>query len=139
MVALVLKNTNLIDKIAQLYQWLDEQAGGSCNSCGNCCDFDSYGHRLYVTIPEMMYLAEKIGKENIKPMTTGRCPYQVDNRCSVHPHRFVSCRIFFCRGDAKKQSLLSEEAISKLKALCLEFAIPYRYSDLKTASEIVRF
>ena len=40
-----------------------------CNACGNCCDFDAYGHRLYITPPELMYLADKIGKENLKPMT----------------------------------------------------------------------
>ena len=80
-----------------------------------------------------MYLAEKIGKENIKPMTNGRCPYQVDNKCSIHAHRFASCRIFFCRGDKTQQSDLSEETLKKLKALCVEFDIPYRYMDLKTA------
>lgn len=80
-----------------------------------------------------MYLAAKIGKGNITPMTGSRCPYQVDNTCSVHPHRFASCRIFFCRGGKTMQSDLSEETLKKLKALCNEFDIPYRYMDLKTA------
>jgi hypothetical protein len=30
------------------------------------------------------------------------------------------------------QSDLSEETLSELKALCLEFDIPYRYTDLRT-------
>jgi Fe-S-cluster containining protein len=136
-----LKNINqLIQKVSDLYLWLDEQTQNSelktqnfCNACGNCCDFDSYGHRLYVTTAELMYLAEQIGKENIKPMIAGRCPYQVDNKCSIHSHRFASCRIFFCTGDKTRQSELSEETLKTLKALCTEFDIPYRYIDLKTA------
>jgi Fe-S-cluster containining protein len=134
------KNKNIISAVSELYLWLDAQTQHStlntqhsCNACGNCCDFDAYGHRLYITPPELMYFSEKIGKENIKPMTNGRCPYQVDNKCSIHPHRFASCRIFFCRGDKAQQSDLSEQTLEKLKALCLEFDIPYHYMDLKAA------
>ncbi|MDO8303939.1 MAG: YkgJ family cysteine cluster protein [Sedimentisphaerales bacterium] len=134
-----MKNTNqLIEKIAELYLWIEEQIQNpklkiknSCTACGNCCDFETYGHRLYITPPELMYLAAKIGKENITPMTASRCPYQIDNRCSIHEFRFASCRIFFCRGDNTLQSDLSEETLKKLKALCIEFDIPYRYIDLR--------
>jgi Fe-S-cluster containining protein len=136
----ILKNTNpLIQKVSELFRWIEEQIQtppseikNSCNTCGNCCDFDAYGHRLYITPPERIYLVEQIGEENIKPMTTGRCPYQVDNKCSIHPHRFASCRIFFCRGDKTMQSDLSEETLKRLKAICDEFGIPYRYTDIKT-------
>jgi Fe-S-cluster containining protein len=136
-----MKNANqLVDHMAELYRRIELQIKNpkleiqnSCNACGNCCDFEAYGHRLYVTLPELIYLAEKIGKENIKPMMNSRCPYQADNRCSIHPYRFASCRIFFCRGDKAMQSDLSEETLTKLKALSLEFDVPYHYMDLKAA------
>ena len=133
---------NIIDATAKIYRWIDEQIQNpkskiqnSCNACGNCCDFDAYGHRLYITPPELMYLAAqqiKNPKSKIQNWT-GRCPYQADNKCSIHPHRFASCRIFFCRGDKTQQSELSEQALEKLKALCVKFDIPYRYMDIKTA------
>jgi Fe-S-cluster containining protein len=134
-----LKNTTLlIQKVSELYHWIEEQTQNpelkiqnSCNACGNCCDFDAYGHRLYITPPELLYLAAMLS--TLQPMTGSHCPYQIDNRCSIHEHRFASCRIFFCRGDKTQQSDLSEETLAKLKALCLEFDIPYRYMDLKTA------
>jgi Fe-S-cluster containining protein len=145
---LSLKNQNLITAVSQIYYWLDNQTydlglmtPDLCNACGNCCDFDSYGHRLYITPPELIYFESKMGTLKLVPASergskiewTGRCPYQADNKCSVHPHRFASCRIFFCRGNADKQSELSEETLKKLKALCVEFDIPYRYMDLKNA------
>jgi Fe-S-cluster containining protein len=136
-----LKNTNqLIQKVSELYLWLDQQIQNlkseiqNCKACGDCCDFDTYGHRLYVTPPELIYLADKLGAANLKTMTNGRCPYQLDSKCTIHPHRFASCRIFFCKGNAEEQATLSEETLKKLKALCTEFNIPYRYMDIKTAT-----
>jgi len=138
-----LKNTKLlIQKVSDLYLWIEEQIHdpqsefqNSCNACGNCCDFDAYGHRLYITPPELIYLAaQQIENPKSKIQNwNGRCPYQIDNKCSIHPHRFASCRIFFCRGEKNMQSDLSEETLTKLKALCVEFDIPYRYTDLKAA------
>jgi hypothetical protein len=34
------------------------------------------------------------------------------------------------------QSDLSEETLKKLKAICVEFDIPYRYAHLKTALSV---
>jgi hypothetical protein len=46
---------------------------------------------------------------------------------------FAGCRIFCCRGDADFQHRLSEAVLKKLKAICTELEIPYRYLDLTTA------
>ena len=142
-------NNRLLEKIVEIYDWLDaqirENAGmaGRCNICGKCCNFDSYDHHLFVTQPEVMYLTAKLGSENldcrqtsIKPMTDGICPYNVDGKCTVYEHRFAACRIFCCNGDTDFQSGLSESALGKLKSICTEFQIPYRYTDLATALNI---
>jgi hypothetical protein len=132
---------------------------GQCKACGKCCDFDgpapdskqgpapgldqafdhapgldqAFDHRLFVTPPELMYLTENLGVENIKSMPTSRCPYNIDGKCTVYEYRFASCRIFYCSADVDYQSELSESALKKLKSLCTEFQIPYRYTDLATA------
>jgi hypothetical protein len=129
----------LIEKVAEIYDWLDEQIrdsrkqAGRCDACGKCCDFDKYDHRLFVTSPELIYLIENLGYENIKPMTTGCCPYQVDGRCSIYKYRFAGCRIFCCSGDADFQSRLSELTLAMFRQICIDFDVPYRYADLPTA------
>lgn len=129
----------LIEEVASLYGWITEQLRqqsarvGRCNACGACCDFPSYGHRLFVTPPELIYLAANLNADRLLPMPGGRCPYQQDNRCSIHEHRFVGCRVFHCRGDSSFQGELSEAALKRLKSLCEEFDVPYRYMDLSAA------
>ncbi len=139
MVARCRADNRLIEKVAEIYDWLDVQVrrcselAGACKSCGNCCDFDGFDHRLFVTPTELMYLTANLGAENIKPMPTSRCPYNIGGRCTVYEYRFAGCRIFCCNGDADFQSRLSESALKKLKSVCTEFQIPYRYTDLATA------
>ena len=129
-------NRKLLERVAEIYKWLDLQissAGsmaGTCRACGDCCDFEGFDHRLFITPPELIYLAANLGAENVKPMTSSRCPYNIDGRCSVYEYRFSGCRIFCCRGDADFQNGLSEEVLKKLKSICVEFQIPYRYTDL---------
>ncbi len=132
------RNEEIIRRVEAIYKWLDEQISahqdeaGKCEACGKCCDFDTFDHRLFVTTPEMIYFTEKIGSKNLKKMTTGRCSYQVEGKCTVYPFRFAGCRIFFCKGDSRFQSDLTEAVIKKFKALCDEFKIPYRYTEAGT-------
>jgi hypothetical protein len=126
-------------KVAQIYNWIDKQLAsysdmaGRCDACGRCCDFDVFDHRLYVTGPELAYLAAGLGVEKLIPMTSGRCPYNIEGKCSVYEYRFAGCRIFCCKGDADFQSRLSEAVLEKLKSLCTELEIPYQYRDLASA------
>jgi len=126
----------LLEKVAEIYVWLEKQinaagsTAGKCRSCGDCCDFEGFDHRLFVTPPELMYLMTNLGTENIKPMPAGRCPYNIDGKCAIYEYRFSGCRIFCCNGDADFQSRLSEEVLQKLKSICVDFQIPYRYTDL---------
>jgi len=128
-----------LKRVAEIYDWLDLQIrdsgnlAGACDACGKCCDFKNFDHRLFVTTPELMYLAANLGAENVKPMTTSRCPYNIRGKCTVYEYRFAGCRIFCCNGDADFQSRLSQSTLKKLKSICTKPHIPYRYSDLATA------
>jgi Fe-S-cluster containining protein len=132
------QNEEIVAEIGHLYAWLDiildshKVEAGDCSACGKCCDFDAYGHRLYVTHAEMLYFSQKMGG-NLKSMPSGKCPYMDKNRCSVHEHRFLGCRIYGCQGDSDFQNKLTEQALSRLKALCDSIDIHYTYMDLRQA------
>ncbi len=128
--------TALIDRVREIYRQIDEAAktspelAGRCLACGKCCSFESYDHRLYITPPELEYLVYHIGSENLKPMTDGCCPYNVQGKCTVYDYRFSGCRIFCCTGDREFQSRLTESILADLKQLCVEFELPYSYRQL---------
>ncbi len=132
-------NRQLINKVAEVYNWLNSQIedhkdlAGRCYACGKCCDFESFEHKLFVTPPELIYLRTNLHSENLKLMKTGHCPYNAGGKCGVYEHRFSGCRIFSCKGDLDFQNELSEKALKKFKAICEQFQIPYRYTDLATA------
>ncbi len=128
----------IVDAVGRLYCQLEASLSSSpmpCKACGQCCDFESFGHRLFLTPPERIYFQVGLTQNNIPllPMTTGVCPYRKDSKCSVYPWRFAGCRIFNCTGDAELQSQLSEQLIDQMKILCQQQNISYRYLDLKTA------
>ena len=132
------RDNRLVKKVAKVYDWLgtqiaDSNTKGQCKACGECCDFDGFDHRLFITPPELIYLKANLDDDNIMPMLTSRCPYNIEGKCTVYEYRFAACRIFYCSGDSDIQSELSEEALTKLKSLCAEFKIPYRYSELANA------
>ena len=132
-------NDQLLMMVGEIYGWLDLQTRcygdlcGGCKACGCCCDFETYDHRLFVTPPELMYLAAKIGPENIKPMTGSRCPYNVEGKCTVYKHRFAGCRVFSCQADKNFQSKLSTSSLKRLQMICEEFGIAYHYCGLAEA------
>ncbi|MBL7153636.1 MAG: hypothetical protein ISS79_07955 [Phycisphaerae bacterium] len=132
-------NNQVVEKVGRVYQWLDSrlhsaaEKAGRCDVCGKCCDFDTFDHRLFVTPPELTYLVANLGGEKPKAMPTSRCPYNIAGKCSVYEYRFAGCRIFCCKGDKDFQSGLSESALKEFKSICVEFDIPYRYSDLAGA------
>jgi len=133
------RHRRLLGEVAALYEWLEAELrehadqAGQCNACGACCDFVGYDHLLFVTPPELIYLAEKLGVTSLRKVDSGRCPYQEGTKCSIHAHRFAGCRIFCCDGDADFQSALTEAALKRLKAICVRFGLEYRYADLAQA------
>src|SRR5512133_1424160 len=80
MVAEPARHSRLVEEVAALYDWIGErlrqESGrvGRCNACGACCDFPAYGHRLFVTPPELIYLAARLDVDRLEPMPGGRCP-----------------------------------------------------------------
>ena len=131
-----LRLKDVVGLVEEIYRQLTlKLEGQNCKACGKCCDFESFGHRLYITSPELIYFRSKL-KENDVPLleTAGSvCPYRVEGKCSVYPWRFAGCRIFQCCGDKQAQGRLSEWAVEQMKAICRRFDAEYYYRDLLSA------
>ena len=134
-------NPQIIQEVSDIYQWLDselDKLDRSCRACGECCDFETFGHRLYVTTPELLHFLEHVGPE-IKEMPGGVCPYRVNGKCSVYPYRFSGCRIFTCGGEnTDQENALCEQAVRKFKDLCDRHHLPYHYVYLKAGLQMLR-
>jgi uncharacterized protein len=131
--------------VEQLYAIVDQHLAGAesdCEACGQCCQFEKFNHRLFVTSLEMLYLiqgVEKLGlevKESLKCVGQSstlqfRCPFQKGNQCVARAFRPTGCRIFFCRGlDKNYQHELAEETLRQLRQFHQQFKAVYYYADL---------
>jgi Fe-S-cluster containining protein len=130
------QNTQCLDAIFRVYDDLDKHlaaADPNCDNCGRCCRFADYGHRLYVTTLEILYLTQQhqLSYNDPQSLAQGRCPFQIDNDCSLRQFRTTSCRIFFCHSlDRRFQSELTEQVLARLRRLHDKFHAPYLYGDL---------
>ena len=75
-----------------------------CQACGKCCNFEQFGHKLYVTAGELAYLIRQPASEatpqqgasGLRTKPAALCPYQDGNRCLARDGRALGCRLFFC-------------------------------------------
>lgn len=126
-----------------------------CDASGRCCNFEAYGHRLYVTGLEIAWFLARAGgprraavesKQGASPglslpqfsqaagpevlATSPVCPYQIDGLCSTHAIRPLGCRVFFCEpGTETWQQDTTERFLDRLKRLHAEHGLPYAYME----------
>lgn len=102
-----------------------------CKACGACCDFAARGHRLYLSTGELALLA---ADRPPQLPAEGRCPYQVDNLCTVRAVRALGCRVFFCDPQAATTFEQDYEPYHRRLRLLHDAAgIPYHYVELTAA------
>ncbi len=85
------KESKICDEVARIYDWLDSNIkhfNSHCTACGKCCCFESFGHKLFVTTPELLYFRQNV--KNPKSMLTQQCPYLENGK---PPHQFTLRRI----------------------------------------------
>lgn len=110
-----------------------------CDASGRCCDFDAWGHRLYVTGLEAAYLLTRLRDLGQAPLTperiaaaraSGGCPFQRALLCSVHAIRPLSCRTYYCDPTSTDwQRDLTERCLTDLRALHDRHGLEYRYGE----------
>ena len=147
--------------IRELYAKLDQAVTDRNPTCwisGRCCNFNEYGHRLYVTGLEVAWFLNNLSlwerkarNEQVRaerseesvhqpppPITqidvNASCPYQINGMCSVHTIRPLGCRIFFCqKGTQDWQQDTFESFLSDIKQLHNDHNIPYEFIEWRSA------
>lgn len=138
----------ILKALEAIYGTIDtrlEAAGATCENCGQCCHFTTYGHRLYASTLEMLYFYHGLKRlrsdsrsPNGKNIAADVCPFQYRQGCIMRDYRPSGCRIFFCRDvPADFQNELSEASLAGLKDLHESFRAPYYYADLRYWLELL--
>ena len=131
--------------IREVYAHIDQavnQRGPTCWISGRCCNFDTFGHRLYVTGLEIAWVLKQYRQMQTQPSAApsqsinlsvtadGPCPLQVNGLCHIHLIRPMGCRIFFCQqGTESWQHQLYEQSLTQLRMLHDQHRLPYRYLE----------
>ncbi len=115
-----------------------------CTASGRCCNFERYGHRLYVTGLEAAMTLDAIPVQRAlkagdvtRARIEGTCPFVVDGLCGVHPVRPIGCRVYFCDSSAQLWvNELAEFAADAMKRVHEDFGIEYRYTEWRAMLEL---
>ena len=129
-VASARRNIALLAAVADIYRRVDAElalSGDVCDQCGKCCDFGSYGHRLYVSTAELALLITARPGDSA---TGDVCPYQVGSACTAREGRTLGCRVFSCRSETDRSVTLYERYHDEVTSLHVAYQTPYRYVDL---------
>ncbi len=134
-----------------------------CLSSGACCNFEKFGHRMYVSGLEAAFVVARIDAARrvraANPLRVldveaargrGDCPYLVTRAgdlrgsafCGEHEERPLGCRIFYCdKGVTSGAGVRGDEWQSELyeamhrEVIVLHEAVdaPYRYLEWREA------
>lgn len=127
----------LAERMAAFYAEVDARVAAltpSCRNRGDCCRFDTFGHRLYVTTVELAYFVRGLRAAWRPPDDSHRCPFQVEGRCVARSHRPMGCRVFFCDPASQAwQHAEYERRLAELKTISEAFGVDYRYVEWLSA------
>lgn len=131
------RDARLADDMRAFYAGVDQAIATHapvCTNRGACCNFQTFGHRMYVTAVELAYFARGAGGPVRRPDGSGACPYQLDGQCSAREHRPLGCRVFFCDEQARWwQNEEYERQLGRLKRIGKAHGVPYSYVEWLSA------
>lgn len=126
--------------VYQRVQALVDQHKPRCVASGECCRFDAYGHRLYVTTLELIVFTNQLAIHPapapalLPVLASGACQFQMDGLCGAHTIRPFGCRMFYCDPTTTAWQQDAYEAFhAELKALHERFDVPYFYVEWRDA------
>jgi hypothetical protein len=104
----------------------------TCKLSGRCCRFREYGHTLFLSASEAVFLTD-LAPRPARDLDAGdSCPWQdTHGRCMAREARPLGCRIYFCDPLYEEHApRLSEAFLTRLKRLADERDWPWHYAPL---------
>lgn len=119
-----------IAALESLYGDLDRELppAAGCKACGKCCHFKTYGHRLYASYLEYLFLVWHSGRPE-GAFDEDRCGYQRGAICTAREGRTLGCRTFFC-SEALQSAGVHERALGEIRRITAQFGLPWMYRPL---------
>ena len=134
------RRPEVISAMELLYADADRQIAeqnATCLNRGQCCEFGTFGHRLYVTALEVVYYLA--AGDPPPPITHNACPHAQPGKCTARDRRPLGCRIFYCDPNQQSwQGPLTEKYHARLRALHQELNVPYFYADWMTVLRAIK-
>ncbi|MCP4246678.1 MAG: hypothetical protein GY778_06485 [bacterium] len=131
----------LAERMEAFYAEVDAAVAAQAPGCvnrGDCCRFDDYGHRLYVTTIELTYFLRGLRDQWRSPDSGNTCPFHVDGLCVARSHRPMGCRVFFCDPASQGQQHAEyERRLAELKTISEACGVDYRYVEWLSALRCV--
>lgn len=120
-------------ELVQIYNKLDlelSKINPGCDSCGSCCHFDTFGHKLYASTIETNYILDNVDVPPFDPKQ-GICPFLVEKKCTIREYRTLGCRVFFCNPDYKETSYeIYDEYYKMIKELAVRKKTEWHYAPM---------
>lgn len=120
-------------RLLELYAEVDaavRATGVRCDASGRCCRFKEWGHVLFLSGIEAEFLLQT-APPYATPVSPDGCPFQIDKLCTARDERPLGCRIYFCDPAYQETgNALMEASLAKLKRLCDEQELEWRYAPL---------
>lgn len=141
----------LRDLYSRVREEIDARAP-ACWASGRCCNFRGSGHLLYVTgleaaatllsILEQPADTPSPGRSRSLPQLPARdrpdCPFLGGNLCTIHDHKPLACRTYFCdRSATAWQNDLTERGMTHLRELHERRNIPYVYAEWRLLLDLL--
>lgn len=128
-----------VDEIYRMFEAERQVRQPICRQSGECCRFEAYGHRLFVSVMEMARFRQGLerGQDTSTWDGTG-CPFQAGGRCTVHAVRPFGCRVYFCDPTSTQwQNDQYEQLHRKIRELHELAGVPYLYIEWREALDAV--
>jgi hypothetical protein len=103
-----------------------------CHPCARCCQFERYGHNLFVSTAEVAFFLQTRSVARVCMPLEGTCPFLRTGqaRCSARSARPLGCRLYFCDRTCQTwQQDLYRVLHRRLQDLHLKMGVPYFYAE----------
>ena len=118
--------------LARIYADADafaRQREATCRQCAKCCRFKQFGHALFVSALEGVWMLLCSGGVPASA-AQNTCPFLDGDRCTARVGRALACRTYLCDDDNDETRTHHEQLLDRLKRLTDDAGIPWRYQPV---------